>query len=108
MVKCHQLYDRLCAICVINTYFADQYRVNSFLTGIIGSAQSARRQDGATWRHRGAAGPVRLSEARLVRGVVKRLRRKLGEDANSSVYILTGPRVSYRMPKGETQGQEEA
>ena len=51
--------------------------------------------------------PFRLSEARLVRGVVKRLRRKLGEDANSPVYILTHPRVGYRMPKGEAQGQEE-
>ena len=41
----------------------------------------------------------------LVREVVKRLRRKLGDDANSPTYIFTEPRVGYRMPRGETPEQ---
>ena len=42
-----------------------------------------------------------------VRSCVKRLRRKLGEDANNPVYIFAEPRVGYRMAKGETPGQVE-
>ena len=40
-----------------------------------------------------------------VRTVVKNLRRKLGDDADSPRYIITLPRVGYRMPKAE--GLEE-
>ena len=47
-------------------------------------------------------GPERIGEPWLVRDVVKRLRRKLGDDANRPAYILTEPRVGYRMTKGET------
>ena len=43
-----------------------------------------------------------------VRTYVKRLRRKLREDAGNPKYIFAEPRVGYRMPKGETQEQEEA
>ena len=52
-------------------------------------------------------GPER-TEPWLVREVVKRLRRKLGDDVGSPAYIFTEPRVGYRMAKGETLGQEEA
>ena len=45
-------------------------------------------------------GPERVSEAWLVRDVVKRLRRKLGDPAGSPRYILTQPRVGYRMGNG--------
>ncbi len=38
-------------------------------------------------------------DGRLVRTVVKRLRRKLGDDARSPAYVFTEPRVGYRMPK---------
>jgi signal transduction histidine kinase/DNA-binding response OmpR family regulator len=48
-------------------------------------------------------GPERVGEPWLVRDVVKRLRRKLGDDAHSPTYIFTEPRVGYRM----TQGREE-
>ena len=41
-------------------------------------------------------------DGRLVRTVVKRLRRKLGDDAASPVYVFTEPRVGYRMPKPES------
>ena len=44
-------------------------------------------------------------DARLVRGVVKRLRRKLGDDANSPTYIFTEPRVGYRLGQPEEPGQ---
>lgn len=36
----------------------------------------------------------------LVRTIVKRLRQKLGDSARSPAYILTQPRVGYRMKKG--------
>ena len=42
-------------------------------------------------------GPERVGEAWLVRDVVKRLRRKLGDNADSPTYIFTEPRVGYRM-----------
>ena len=35
-----------------------------------------------------------------VRTFVKNLRRKLGSDADTPVYIFTEPGVGYRMPKG--------
>ncbi len=48
-----------------------------------------------------AWGPERVGEPWLVRDVVKRLRRKLGDDAQSPTYIFTEPRVGYRMAAGE-------
>ena len=38
-------------------------------------------------------------DTRVVHTFVKRLRRKLGDDASNPAYILTEPRVGYRMPK---------
>ena len=38
-----------------------------------------------------------------LRTYVKRLRRKLGEDASNPMYIFVENRVGYRMPKGEMQ-----
>ena len=52
-------------------------------------------------------GPERVGEAWLVRDVVKRLRRKLGDDAGSPRYIFTKPRVGYRMPKGKAAEPRE-
>ena len=46
-------------------------------------------------------------DARLVRGVVKRLRRKLGDDANSPTYIFTEPRVGYRLGQPEGPRAED-
>ena len=48
-------------------------------------------------------GPERVGEAWLVRNVVKRLRRKLGDDAADPRYIFTEPRVGYRMAIGEAK-----
>ena len=52
-------------------------------------------------------GPERTGEPWLVRNVVKRLRRKLCDDAENPTYVFTEPRVGYRMAKGEMLGQEE-
>jgi len=51
-------------------------------------------------------GPERVGDGWLLRDVVKRLRRKLGDDARNPRYILTETRVGYQMPKNETEGQE--
>ena len=48
-----------------------------------------------------ASGPCPVGEGWLLRDVVKRLRRKLGDDATDPRYIFTEPRVGYRMAAGE-------
>ena len=53
-------------------------------------------------------GPERTGEPWLVRNVVKRLRRKLRDDADNPTYVFTEPRVGYRMARGEMQEREEA
>ena len=45
-------------------------------------------------------GPERRGEPWQVREVVKRLRRKLGDDAQDPTYIFTEPRVGYRLARG--------
>ena len=53
-------------------------------------------------------GPGRTGEPWLIRDVVKRLRRKLGDNADDPVYISTEPRVGYRMVKAAADEVEEA
>ncbi|MCY3801054.1 MAG: hypothetical protein OXG46_05715 [Chloroflexi bacterium] len=38
--------------------------------------------------------------------VVRRLRRKLGDDADNPTYVFTEPRVGYWMPTGERPSGE--
>ena len=45
----------------------------------------------------------RPGDSGQVRTIVKRLRQKLGDDARDPKYILTQPRVGYRMAWGEIQ-----
>ena len=47
-------------------------------------------------------GPEHVGEGWLLRNVVKKLRRKLGDDAADPRYIITEPRVGYRMAAGES------
>ena len=47
-------------------------------------------------------------DARVIRTHLRRLRRKLGEDANCPQYIFTEPRVGYRMAKVEQTGTGSA
>ena len=51
-------------------------------------------------------GPEKVGEPWLVRDMVRRLRRKLGDDADNPRHILTEPRVGYRMARGEAGGGE--
>ena len=46
-------------------------------------------------------GPDKGEDTGPVRNIVKRLRRKLGEDAANPAFIFAVPRVGYRMEKGE-------
>ncbi len=48
-------------------------------------------------------GPDKGEDTGPVRNIVKRLRRKLGEDASNPAFIFAVPRVGYRMEKGEGQ-----
>ena len=41
-------------------------------------------------------------DLRPMRTIVRKLRRKLGDDAGNPTYIFTEPRVGYRMPQGRT------
>ena len=45
-------------------------------------------------------------DVRVIRTLVKRLRRKLDDDARNPTYIFAESRVGYRMPKGQKSGQE--
>ena len=49
-------------------------------------------------------GKGRDGDSGLVRTIVNRLRRKLGDDADGPAYIFTEPRVGYRMTKGDETG----
>ena len=48
-------------------------------------------------------GPEKVGESWLLRNMVKRLRRKLGDAAADPRFIFTEPRVGYRMAVGETE-----
>ena len=51
-------------------------------------------------------GPERVGEGWLLRDVVKKLRRKLGDSGQNPRYIITEPRVGYRMASGEGNADE--
>ena len=65
-------------------------RVLSVRAGRMTTYESLLRQ---AWKGRKSGG-----DARLVRAVVKRIRRKLGDDAARPAYIFTERGVGYRMP----------
>ena len=49
-------------------------------------------------RSRGGMSPMRT--------IVRKLRLKLGDDADNPTYIFTEPRVGYRMLRGESENEE--
>lgn len=51
--------------------------------------------------------PEQVGEGWLPRDVVKELRRKLGDDAGNPRYIVTEPRVGYRMAAGDESKTDE-
>ena len=65
-------------------------RVLSVRAGRMTTYESLLRQ---AWKGRKSGG-----DARLVRAVVKRIRRKLGDDAARPAYVFTERGVGYRMP----------
>ena len=52
-------------------------------------------------------GPEKVGEPWLVRDLVRKLRRKLGDDAANPRFIFTEPRVGYLMATGEMSQTEE-
>ena len=46
-------------------------------------------------------GPERVREGWLLQDVVKRLRRKMGDDAADPTYVFNELRVGYRLAAGE-------
>ena len=68
-------------------------RVLSMNSGRVLTFDSLLRQ---AWRGRKSAG-----DPKLVRAVVKRLRRKLGDEATDPTYVRNERGVGYRMPKPE-------
>jgi signal transduction histidine kinase/DNA-binding response OmpR family regulator len=55
-------------------------------------------------RHLG--GPGKSGTAKALRTHVRRIRRKLGDDADAPTYIFAEPRVGYRMAKREPRVEE--
>ena len=49
--------------------------------------------------------PDKGEDSGPVRNIVKRLRRKLGDDASNPDYIFAEPRFGYRMPEGEEEAK---
>lgn len=53
-----------------------------------------------------AWGSERVGEGWLLRDAVERLCRKLGDDAAEPRYIITEPRVGYRIADGKADSQQ--
>jgi len=51
-------------------------------------------------------GVGRSGDSGLLRTIIRRLRAKLGDDAETPRYIFTEPRVGYRMAEGEATETE--
>jgi len=74
------------------TEYALLYELSTNASRVLTHAQLLQR----VW------GPENSGDARLVRVVVNRLRRKLGDDAHDPRYIFTEPHVGYRMQRSGT------
>ena len=74
-----------------------EYRLLVELSANAGRALTHERLLQRVW------GPDKAEDSGPVRNIVKRLRRKLGDDPGSPGYILTEPRFGYRMEQGETK-----
>ena len=73
---------------------ATEYRILFELSANAGAVLTHEELLARVW------GPQNLGDVRLVRGVVKRLRGKLGDDAGNPRYIYTEIGMGYRMAKG--------
>ena len=79
---------------------AIEYRLLTELSANGGRVVTYEQLLQRVWGNRGSG------DIRPMRTVIKKLRRKLGDDAVNPAYIFTEPRVGYRMPKGERQWPE--
>ncbi len=74
-----------------------EYRILVELSVNAGRALTHERLLHRVW------GPDKGEDSGPVRNIVKRLRRKLGEDASNPAFIFAVPRVGYRMEQGNEQ-----
>ena len=72
-----------------------EYRVLAELSANAGQVVTYERLLVQVW------GEKSDGDVRPMRTIVNKLRRKLGDDAETPARIFTEPRVGYRMPKGE-------
>ena len=72
-----------------------EYRMLAELAANAGQVLTYERLLERVWSEKGD------SDVRPMRTIVSKLRRKLGDDADSPAYIFTEPRVGYWMPRGE-------
>ena len=79
---------------------AMEYRMLAELSAAAGRVLTYEHLLERVWGEKGAG------DMRPMRTIVKKLRRKLGEEAETPAYIFTEPRVGYRMPKGEAPDGE--
>ena len=75
---------------------ATEYELLSVLSANAGRVSTHDQLLRRVWRSRSSGNP------RLVRAFIKKLRRKLGDDAASPTYIFTEPRVGYRFVKPDS------
>ena len=78
-----------------------EYRILAELSANAGRIMTHEQLLRRVWGqdNKGGSGPVRA--------IVRRLRRKLGDDADDPTHIFTKRRAGYWMEKSETQGQVE-
>ena len=81
---------------------ATEFDLLSVLSANAGRVSTYNHLLRRVWRSR------RSGNAQVVRAFVKKLRRKLGDDANSPAYIFTEPRVGYRMAKPDDPSRRQA
>ena len=72
-----------------------EYRLLAELSANAGRLLTYERLLDRVWEKRERDGGVQP-----IRTIVRRLRRKPGDDADNPTYIFTEPRVGYRMPEG--------
>ncbi len=75
-----------------------EYRMLTELSASAGRVLTYEHLLDRVWGERG------VGDLRPMRTIVRKLRRKLGDDASNPTYVFTEPRVGYRMPKGEGGG----
>ena len=77
-----------------------EYRMPVELSANSGRALTHQRLLHRVW------GPDKGEDSGPVRNIVRRLRRKLGDDPDDPSYIFAEPSVGYRMAEGEQTGTE--